>query len=117
MDKRMEMNSKIKNEKNFVCIISNLLEMTSLIVPTIIGAKFGLTVEPESLKISIIYIETTLNPLAKLKIASTPTHEKGLRKDIENNRLQDDDCTLANLDKCFAFISPISSDMSYWAPL
>ena len=54
MDKRMEMNSKIKNERNFVCIISNLLEMTSLIVPTIIGAKFGFTVEPESLKISII---------------------------------------------------------------
>ena len=63
----------------------------------------------------------TLNPLAKLKMARTPTHEKGLRKDIEKNRLhvqlQDEDCMLANLDKCFSFISPISSDMSYWAPL
>ena len=53
---RLKNGNEFKNEKKWegICMFYNLLEMTSLIVPTIIGAKFGLTVEPESLKISII---------------------------------------------------------------
>ena len=52
---RLKNGNEFKNKKwEEFCMYYNLLEMTSLIVPTIIGAKFGLTVEPESLKISII---------------------------------------------------------------
>ena len=70
-----------------------------------IGAMFGSILDPDSLRITIIYIVIMLKPAIMLAIDKIPATENGLKQALEHNLLKTQspefDWAFCFFDACF----------------